>query len=182
MRTGAIGPQAGARGIVWLTMPDPSTAPSNIALIERFYRAFGRCDAEGMAACYHPEIRFSDPVFTDLEGERAGNMWRMLCGRAKDLRIEASAITADASSGSAHWEAWYTFSGTGRQVHNRIDARFLFRDGAIIEHHDSFPLWKWTRMALGPAGLLLGWTPLVKGKVRAQAAAGLDEFERRRPA
>jgi hypothetical protein len=25
--------------------------------------------------------------------------------------------------GMASWEAWYTFSATGRRVHNKIDAR-----------------------------------------------------------
>ncbi len=152
--------------------------PDHVALIQSFYDAFGRRDAEAMVACYHGDVRFSDPVFPDLAGERAGNMWRMLCGRAADLKVEASAITADDSTGSAHWEAWYTFSATGRKVHNVIDARFRFRDGKIVEHRDSFPLWKWTRMALGPAGVLLGWTPLVHKKIRTQAAAGLDDFER----
>lgn len=148
------------------------------ALIRTFYDAFARCDAEAMAACYHAEVEFSDPVFPDLHGERAANMWRMLCGRAADLKIEASDIQADGDTGSARWQAWYTFSATGRSVHNQVSARFRFRDGKIIEHRDSFPLWKWTRMALGVPGVLLGWTPLVQNKVRKQAAAGLDEFER----
>jgi len=29
---------------------------------------------------------------------------------------------------------------------------------------------------LGPSGLLLGWTPMLRGKVRAQAAQALDRF------
>lgn len=33
--------------------------------------------------------------------------------------------------------------------------------------------------ALGPLGLALGWTPLVKNQVRKQAAAQLDRFRRR---
>ena len=32
--------------------------------------------------------RFNDPVFGDLTGEEAGAMWRMLTGRAADLRVE----------------------------------------------------------------------------------------------
>lgn len=155
-------------------MPDAD----NQALITSFYDAFSRCDAEAMAACYHDDVQFSDPVFTDLRGESAGNMWRMLCGRATDLKVEASDIVATGDTGSAHWEAWYTFGATGRKVHNKIDATFRFRDGKIIEHRDSFPLWKWTRMALGAPGLLLGWTPIVQGKVRSQAAKGLADFER----
>jgi len=154
-------------------MPDTD----NSTLIRTFYEAFARRDAEAMAACYHDDVQFSDPVFRDLRGVHAGNMWRMLCGRAADLKVEASAIAADGVAGSAHWEAWYTFSATGRKVHNKIDARFRFQDGKIIEHLDTFPLWKWTRMALGPAGTLLGWTPLVKGKLRSEAAKGLAEFE-----
>jgi hypothetical protein len=31
-------------------------------------------------------------------------------------------------------------------------------------------------LAIGPAELVLGWTPVVQGKVRRQARAGLDEF------
>lgn len=148
-------------------------------LITRFYDAFAACDGDAMDACYHPEVHFSDPVFPDLRGERAGNMWRMLCERATDLEIRVSGIEADDDRGKAHWDADYTFTGTGRLVKNRIDARFEFRDGLILRHVDSFALWRWTRMALGPAGTLLGWTPVVRSKVRAQAARGLAAFEAR---
>jgi hypothetical protein len=102
-------------------------------------------------------------------------MWRMLCGRATDLKIVHSAVTADADSGSAHWDADYTFS-TGRAVHNRIDATFKFSDGLIADHRDEFDLYAWARQALGPLGLLLGWSPPVHGKIRGQARQGLDEF------
>ena len=149
---------------------------SNSELVHRFYEAFARQDAEAMAACYHPEVRFSDPVFPELQGKRAGDMWRMLCSAATDLRIEHSEVQADDSQGTAHWEAWYTFSATGRHVHNIIDARFVFEDGLIKEHVDTFDFYRWTRLALGPTGWLLGWTPIVQNKVRAQAAKGLDKF------
>lgn len=148
------------------------------ALIERFYAAFQRRDAAAMAECYHAEIRFSDEVFPDLRGPQAGAMWAMLCARGKDLRVEPSAITADASRGSARWDAWYTFSGSGRKVHNIIQAEFAFRDGLIVRHIDRFDFWRWARQALGPAGVLLGWTPFLRGKVRATAARALDAWMR----
>ena len=47
---------------------------------------------------------------------------------------------------------------------------------AIIEHRDDFDLWAWTRMALGLPGVLLGWTPIIQGKVRKTAGAGLDAY------
>ena len=143
-------------------------------LIDHFYHALARRDAEGMVACYHPEIEFSDPVFPLLKGEQAGRMWRMLCERGKDLRVEHREVEANETSGRAHWEAWYTFSATGRQVHNIIAAEFLFRDGKIARHRDSFSFYQWARQSLGTTGWLLGWSGLLRRKVRGQAARNLE--------
>lgn len=106
----------------------------------------------------------------------AGRMWRMLCARGKDLTLVFSGIQADDERGRAHWEADYTFSATGRHVHNVIDATFTFRGGKILTHTDSFDLHGWTRQALGPAGLLLGWTSFLQNKVRRTAMDGLEKF------
>src|SRR5262245_23094418 len=63
-------------------------------LVRTFYSAFQRRDAEAMAACYHPEVEFSDEVFTSLRGRRAGDMWRMLCARSKDFELEYRDVLA----------------------------------------------------------------------------------------
>jgi ketosteroid isomerase-like protein len=151
-------------------------------LVDHFYGAFARRDAETMVSCYHPEIWFSDPVFQELRGPHAGNMWRMLCERAPTLVVEHSGVSADDTTGKAHWEAHYDFTATGRKVHNVIDARFEFKDGKIIRHADTFDLWKWAGMALGPKGKLLGWAPPVQNAIRKQAMKGLDAFEAKRAA
>lgn len=150
-------------------MPDPAQ------LIERFYRAFAARDAGAMASCYHPEVHFRDEVF-DLRGAEASGMWRMLCTNGKDLRVEASGIRVEGDEVLAHWDAWYTFSATGRKVHNAIDARFRFRDGRIIEHLDRFDFWSWSRQALGLSGMLLGWTPFLRNKVQRTARRQLEKF------
>jgi ketosteroid isomerase-like protein len=149
---------------------------ANEELIHRFYAAFARRDAAGMGACYAPDVHFRDPAFGDLQGDRARGMWRMLCERGTDLKIEHSQVKADDTTGSAHWEAWYTFSGTGKKVHNVIDARFRFADGKIVDHVDTFSFPRWSRQALGVTGLLLGWTPLLQRKVQTMALRGLDKF------
>ncbi len=148
----------------------------NAKTIETFYTSFGKRDAEGMVACYAPDVAFSDAVFTDLKGEEAFAMWRMLTERAKDLRVEASGIDGDDTSGKAHWEAYYTFSQTGGKVHNRIDASFVFRDGKIVRHTDRFDLRAWAAMALGLKGKLLGWLPAVQNAIRKNADAGLRAY------
>ena len=147
------------------------------ALITRFYQAFQQLDAQGMAACYTDDVVFSDPVFGQLRGKDAADMWRMLTSRAKDFSLIFDQVQADGQRGSAHWVATYVFSQTGATVVNDIRARFVFRDGKICEHHDHFDLWRWSRQALGTKGLLLGWTPLVKNAIRAQAKKGLKAFQ-----
>lgn len=145
-------------------------------VIHSFYAAFKQRDFRTMSACYTADIEFHDPVFTHLSGWRVGAMWRMLCERASDLRIEVDNVRVSDEAGAAQWEAWYTFSQSGRPVHNRIEAWFLFHGGKIRCHTDMFDLYAWSRQALGLKGLLLGWTPLVQRAIRAQAARALDGF------
>lgn len=146
------------------------------ALLTRFYRGFTARDAEAMAACYAPDVEFSDPVFVGLRGPQAGAMWRMLCARATDLRVEFHEPVVTGDGGSVHWEAWYTYSATGRSVHNVIEGRFVLRNGLIAVHHDRFDLYRWSRQALGLKGILLGWAPPVQGAIRRQARTALDRF------
>lgn len=134
-----------------------------------------------MSACYHPDVSFSDPVFLDLEGDEVRAMWHMLCEQGRDLEVTATDIQGSEDAGQAHWEATYTFSPTGRTVHNKIDATFRFQDGLIIEHTDTFDLWAWTRMALGPIGWATGWMNLSKDKVREAGEVQLTRFLKAHP-
>lgn len=145
-------------------------------VIVSFYEAFGRGDVETMAACYHPEAHFSDPVFPDLNGPEVMKMWRGLLGRSTDLAVRlgehgaSGAVDTGPGEGHAHWTATYTFGATGRPVVNEVDARFGFEDGLIRDHRDSFSFWRWSRQALGAPGLILGWTPPLRARVQRDAA------------
>jgi ketosteroid isomerase-like protein len=147
----------------------------NEQVLQTFYSRFAERDHAGMIACYAPGIEFSDPVFA-LSGKKVGAMWHMLCEAGKDLAVTVSDIHADDARGNAHWEARYTFSITGRKVHNIIDATFRFENGKIVWHQDRFDFWRWARMALGSLGLFLGWTPLVRNRVRSGARRNLERF------
>ena len=156
------------------------TAHPHAVLINRFYGAFTNRDWATMASCYHPDVHFTDPVF-DLSGPRVAQMWRMLCTQGKDLQLTFSGVQADDKAGSAHWDARYTFSKTGRPVLNQIDAHFEFSDGLIHRHIDRFDFWRWSRQALGAPGVLLGWSGFLRGKVQQQAARSLDSFVAKHP-
>ncbi|MFY8017955.1 MAG: nuclear transport factor 2 family protein [Inhella sp.] len=151
---------------------------SHEATIRAFYEAFQKLDGEAMQRAYADDATFEDEAFS-LRGPREiGGMWRMLCDatKAKGMahwRLEVSDIT----DRSAHWEAHYLFSATGRLVHNKIDAAFEFApDGRIRRHRDRFDFWRWSRQALGTPGLLLGWSPMLRNKVRATAAGNLQRY------
>jgi uncharacterized protein len=145
-------------------------------VVARLYKAFAARDHAAMAGCYTLDARFSDPVFTDLRGTQVAAMWRMLCERATDLRVTFRDVVVAETSGSAHWEAWYTYSATGRPIHNAIDATFVFQGGLIAVHKDSFDLYRWVRQALGVRGLLLGWSPPLQQAIRRRAAQSLARF------
>lgn len=148
----------------------------NEELIQRLYGALGRKDGDAMAACYTADARFSDPIFPDLKEGRVKDMWRMLCLGAKDLTVSVSRVHADDFRGSARWEAHYTFSRTGRRVHNVGEATFVFRGGLIERHSDDFDFKAWATQALGWVGRLFGGMHQLRDKVRKDAARRLERF------
>ena len=146
-------------------------------VIKKFYSSFQSLDVEGMKSCYHPDVRFSDPVFPDLKGPEVGAMWAMLIDALKKgdggWKLTFSQVAAMGDNGKCRWEAHYVFSGTGRRVHNVIDAEFAFKEGKIVKHTDRFDFYRWARMAFGFTGLLMGWTPFFKNKVQVTVARRL---------
>ena len=149
----------------------------NDALLEEFYSSFKNGNASGMSACYHDTATFTDPAFGRLKGEEIGAMWTMLLSKKESaLRIEYSGITTDEKSGKAHWIATYKYGPEKRKVVNKISSRFVFHDNKIVEQVDDFDLWTWSRQALGPIGLLLGWTPFLRKKIQTMARKSLHSY------
>ncbi len=149
----------------------------NEKVINSFYKAFAKGKANEMVSHYHPDVVFEDPVFGQLKGDDAKSMWKMLIERSKgNLKVTYSDVKVVRNTGEAKWEAVYPFGSEKRMVHNKISAEFEFKDGKIIKHSDRFDLWKWSRMALGFKGLLLGWSPLVQNKVKSQSKSLLKKY------
>jgi hypothetical protein len=150
-----------------------------MGVAERFYEAFMVRDHYTMGLLYAEHATFSDPVFPLLNARGARTMWKMLLTRAEDLGIEVKILEDSPTHASVDWVAHYTFGATGRAVVNRVHTEMAISLGRIVSQVDSFSLWRWSGQALGARGWLLGWTPLVRNKIRAQAAQSLREFARK---
>lgn len=152
-------------------------------IIKNFYTAFSNLDAENMVKHYHTEITFKDPAFGILKGESAKYMWRMLCHsqKNKNFKIKFNEISFDGKKGFSKWEAFYTFSQTGKKVHNKINAEFQFKDGLIISHTDTFNLHSWAKQAMGLKGLLLGNTDFFKSKLQKKTNQLLNDYIKTKP-
>jgi hypothetical protein len=154
----------------------------NQQTLEKFYSAFARLDPETMATCYAPDAQFDDEVFSLRGKSEVMGMWRMLCeatqAKGADVwKLQFRDVEADGNRGRAHWDAHYRFSTTGRIVDNSIDAQFEFDpQGQIVRHRDRFDFWRWSRQALGAPGVLLGWTPMLRNKIRDRAAGNLRRY------
>jgi len=154
----------------------------NQVTLEKFYNAFERLDSDTVATCYAADVQFDDEAFSLRGQSQVTGMWRMLCETTKakalaNWKLVYRGIEARDKTGKAHWEADYRFSATGRQVHNVIDGVFTLDEQSLIStDRDSFNFWNWSRQALGTPGLLLGWTPFLRQKVKSTAAANLKKF------
>lgn len=150
--------------------------------LDHFYRAFQNLDGAAMQSAYAPDAVFEDEVFSLRGQAEIGAMWTMLCDvtKAKGRDVWRLDYRVAEDGAHAHWEAHYRFSATGRMVHNVIDGEFEFdAAGLISRQRDRFDFWRWSRQALGAPGLLLGWSPMLRSKVRAQAAKNLTAWRRK---
>jgi ketosteroid isomerase-like protein len=152
---------------------------SGDAVVRRFYDAFAQGDAAAMNACYASDVTFSDPVFGELHGDRARAMWTMLCSGLRDFSLTYEILEASGETVRGRAVANYLYSATGRHVRNEITGTFACANGVIVRQDDVFDLWKWSSQALGPAGLLLGWTPFMKQKIHTMATGRLESFTAR---
>lgn len=148
----------------------------NLEKIKLFYTAFQQKDAETMVSFYADKVVFEDPAFGKLIGEDAKNMWRMLCTSGSDSEISYKNIVSTGDTITAHWEANYTFSQTGKTIHNVVEATFKFENGKIVSHRDSFNLKKWATQAMGLKGRILGGTNFFKRKLQAQTNKLLSKY------
>ena len=149
----------------------------NNQVIKKFYSSFSEGNSNGMIECYHENVFFQDPAFGILKGDRAKKMWEMLLSQKNtDIKITFDHVTDSGDSGKVNWVAEYSYGKKRRKVINHVSANFKFQDGKIIEHIDTFDLWKWTKQAMGPVGYLLGWSSFMKNKIQKTTNSKLNKY------
>ena len=122
-----------------------------------------------------PDAHFNDPVFGDLTGEEAGAMWRMLTGRAT-TSASSCASTRPTSRPAPRTGSRATRSPRPACRRQRRAGRVPIRRRADHRAHRPLQLLALVAPGAGPSGTALGWTPLLRRKVGANARAGLDAF------
>lgn len=151
----------------------------NARLLEKLFQALQSKNHATIADCYHQDASFIDIAF-DLRGKKQIHaMWHMICDT--DIKLTYNVENADERSGTARWEADYTFDdkGTKRKVHNELKSSFEFKEGLIIKHTDDCDTRKWAVQALGPVKGLAAW--LLPPMRRKTAEAKLQGFIGRHP-
>ena len=120
---------------------------SNATLLHKLFTSLDNHDHKEMSACYHPDATFSDIAFNLKGRKQIHAMWHMIS--ETDIRATFEVANTNDETGLVHLVDDYTFSDTGRAVHNVIESNFRFRHGLIIQHADSCDALKWARMAFG---------------------------------
>jgi ketosteroid isomerase-like protein len=129
---------------------------ANALLLRRLFAALQDRKPDTMADCYAPSATFHDIAFDLHDRREIHAMWRMICATTK-VTVTIEGIEADERGGVARVVDHYTFSDTGKPVDNKIESRFRFQDGRILEHHDDCDPRSWARQAIGgPFGWLAG--------------------------
>jgi hypothetical protein len=145
-----------------------------------FYEAFAKRDGESMIALYDEGSNFFDPVFQNLKSSDAKDMWRMLCQQSADLRVDFTVTSSNEQTATVLWNAYYTFTKTGRKVHNRVQSELVIEGGKIVSQKDRFSFWRWSMQAFGMVGVFLGWTPIFRRMVHRSALASLRNYQARK--
>jgi ketosteroid isomerase-like protein len=120
----------------------------NATVPHRLFTALNNDDHATMAVCYHPEATFHDIAFHLQRRPRIHGMWHMICERS-NVKATFEIVRADDREGCVNLVDDYTFSDTGKPVHNVIESRFRFKDNLIVEHTDFCDPRAWATMALG---------------------------------
>ncbi len=128
-----------------------------------------------MSKCLHPQVSYSDPLFTDLRGVRVGLRWQWLLHHATDFKLQHQIIFWDERKAQVKSDISYTWL-EDRPVHHQVLSTLTVWDDLIVRQVDEYPFWPYARQAYGVAGRLLGGIPWVQSVVQRRAMQAVEEL------
>ena len=135
----------------------------------KFYDAFSAANIDVLKQLYDKKLRYNDNIFVNLDYNETISMWSSLLVGNKNMSIKYEIKKYSEKYVEVEWIADYLFTSTNRNVKNIILAKMEIDQGKIINHTDNFDFYKWSQMAFGITGVLIGWTSFFKNKVRTEA-------------
>lgn len=135
----------------------------------KFYDAFSVANIDVLKQLYDKKLIFNDNIFVNLDYNETISMWSSLLVGNKNMSIKYEIKKYSEKYVEVEWIADYLFTSTNRNVKNIILAKMEIDQGKIINHKDNFDFYKWSQMAFGITGVLIGWTSFFKNKVRTEA-------------
>ena len=134
----------------------------------KFYDAFSVANIDVLKQLYDKKLIFNDNIFVNLDYNETISMWSSLLVGNKNMSIKYEIKKYSEKYVEVEWIADYLFTSTNRNVKNIILAKMEIDQGKIINHTDNFDFYKWSQMAFGITGVLIGWTSFFKNKVRTE--------------
>ena len=135
----------------------------------KFYDAFSAANIDVLKQLYDKKLIFNDNIFVNLDYNETISMWSSLLVGNKNMSIKYEIKKYSEKYVEVEWIADYLFTSTNRNIKNIILAKMEIDQGKIINHTDNFDFYKWSQMAFGITGVLIGWTSFFKNKVRTEA-------------
>jgi len=148
-------------------------------VLNTFLRALAQRDVEAMIRCYTTTATYHSPIFPQVEGDTLTATWQWFCAKAPDLTMVVDEQAFEANTARVQWTATYTFPKTGRPVVQVTDSIFVFEGPQLCRHEDRFDLHRWSHMALGPLGRVLGGRRWLQRSLQRAAAERVARFQER---
>ena len=147
----------------------------NEATIHRFFTAYQNKEYTTMQNCYSEDAVYNNPIYGLNDTEHVKAMWEMICKTNKEESLHFENIELlDHEYATCDWSLVYYY--TNRRINNKIKSYLRLENGLIIEHTDAFDLYKWTRMAFGLTGSLIGWSNFFQKRIQKSTRKKLSEF------
>ena len=147
----------------------------NEATIHRFFTAYQNKEYTTMQNCYSKDAVYNSPIYGLINAEHVKAMWEMICKTNEEESLHFEKIELlDHEYTTCDWSLAYYY--TNRRINNKIKSYLRLENGLIIEHTDAFDLYKWSRMAFGLTGLLIGWSKFFQKKIQKSTRNKLSEF------